>query len=91
MHFSMYPRCTFVVSGLVRMLIHGYINKFCRQTPTDLRMGAMSLQPTLQAYLLLLLRLIVKLRLTQSFSLVVTRVNLKIGSRHNRNLSFYSE
>jgi hypothetical protein len=38
--FLMYPRFTYVDFGHVWMLIRGYINKLCGQTPTDLRMGA---------------------------------------------------
>jgi hypothetical protein len=36
----MYPRFMLVDSGLVWLLIRGYINQLCGQTPTDLRMGA---------------------------------------------------
>jgi hypothetical protein len=36
----MYPRFTSVDSNHVWMLIRGYINQLCGQTPTDLRMGA---------------------------------------------------
>jgi hypothetical protein len=49
------------------------------------------LLPTLLAYMLPLPRLNVRLRLILSFSLVVRRVNLKIGSTRNRNVSFCSE
>jgi hypothetical protein len=37
--FFMYPRLTFVDYCPVWLLIHGYINQLCGQTPTDLRMG----------------------------------------------------
>jgi hypothetical protein len=36
----MYPRFTSVDSDQVWLLIRGYINQLCGQTPTDLRMGA---------------------------------------------------
>jgi ADP-ribose pyrophosphatase YjhB (NUDIX family) len=38
--FLFYSRFTYVNSGHVGMLIRGYINQLCGQTPTDLRMGA---------------------------------------------------
>jgi hypothetical protein len=38
--FLMYPRFTSIDSGHVWVLIRGYINHMCGQTPTDLRMGA---------------------------------------------------
>jgi hypothetical protein len=37
----MYPRFKYVDFGHVWMLVRGYINKLCGQTPTDLRMGAL--------------------------------------------------
>jgi hypothetical protein len=37
--FLFYPRFTSVHCGLVWMLISGYINQLCGQTPTNLRMG----------------------------------------------------
>jgi hypothetical protein len=36
----MYPRFSSVDFGAVWLLIRGYINDMCGQTPTDLRMGA---------------------------------------------------
>jgi ADP-ribose pyrophosphatase YjhB (NUDIX family) len=39
--FLMYPRFTSLDCGHVWMLIRGYINKLCGQTPTDLRIGAL--------------------------------------------------
>jgi hypothetical protein len=38
--FYMLPRFTFVDFGRVWILIRGYINPLCTQTPTDLRMEA---------------------------------------------------
>jgi hypothetical protein len=35
----MYPRLTSVDAGLVWLLIRGYINHLCGETPTDLRVG----------------------------------------------------
>jgi 8-oxo-dGTP pyrophosphatase MutT (NUDIX family) len=37
--FFMYPRFSSVDSGLVWLLIRGYINQVCGETPTDLRVG----------------------------------------------------
>jgi hypothetical protein len=34
-----FTRCTAADSGHVWMLIEGYINQLCGETPTDLRMG----------------------------------------------------
>jgi 8-oxo-dGTP pyrophosphatase MutT (NUDIX family) len=37
--FFMYPRFSWVDSGLVWLLIRGYINQLCGETPTALRVG----------------------------------------------------
>jgi hypothetical protein len=37
--FFMYPRFSLIDSGHVRLLIRGYINQLCGETPTDLRVG----------------------------------------------------
>jgi 8-oxo-dGTP pyrophosphatase MutT (NUDIX family) len=37
--FFMYPRFSSVDSGHVWLLIRGYINQLCKETPTDLRVG----------------------------------------------------
>jgi hypothetical protein len=37
--FFMYPRFSTVDFGLVWLLIRGYINQQCGETPTDLRVG----------------------------------------------------
>jgi hypothetical protein len=38
-HLFMYPRFSSVDSGHVWLLIRGYINQLCGETPTDLRVG----------------------------------------------------
>jgi 8-oxo-dGTP pyrophosphatase MutT (NUDIX family) len=91
MQFLMYSRFTSVDSGHVWMLFQGYVNKMCGQTPTDFRMGTTVPQPTSLVYPLLCLRPSVRLRSIISFSLDVNRVNLRIGSWQNRNVSSCSE
>jgi hypothetical protein len=69
------------------MLIRGYINQLCGHTPTDLRMGAPSPTTSFVGLPVTLTETQRKAAINSKFSLVVSLVNLKIGSRRNRNVS----
>jgi hypothetical protein len=85
--FFMYPRFNAFDNGHVWLLIRGYINQLCGQTPTDLRMGAPMPTTNFARLHVTLLRLSAKQRLIYRFSLAVSLVTLKTGVRRSRNAS----
>jgi hypothetical protein len=83
--FLFYFRFTYVDCGHLRMLVRGYINQLCGHTPTNLRMGAPIPTTNFAGLPVTLTETQRKAAINSKFYMVVSRVNLKTGSRHNRN------
>jgi hypothetical protein len=73
------------------MLIRGYINQLCGKTPTDLRMGTPLPTTNFVGLPVTLTETQREAAINSKFQSVVSRVNLKNRSSHNRNASSCSE
>jgi hypothetical protein len=84
--FLFYPRFSTIDNCHVWMLIRGHINRLCGETPTDLRMGVPAPTTKFDGLTVTVNKTERKAEIIIPVtSQVVTRLNLKIGSRRSLN------